>query len=68
MLQAGKQTFGAISVTCSKSTILITRAVFETNSKLTIKKPERRRSGVFIVNLEQISHIVLVIPSMTLNK
>ena len=39
--------------------------------KLTIKTPERRqqrRSGVFIVNIEQISHIVLVFPLLTLNK
>ena len=39
-----------------------TRKMFEICSKLTIKTPERywRRSGVFIDNLEQISHIVLV--------
>ena len=39
--------------------------------KLTIKTPERRqwrRYGVFIVNVEQISHIVLVFPLLTLNK
>ena len=33
-------------------------------SKLTIKKPDRRQCrfpGVFIVNFEQISHIVLMI-------
>ena len=40
----------------------------EINSKLTIKAPERRLSGVFIVNFEQISQIVLVFPLMTLNK
>ena len=28
----------------------------------------QRRSGVFIVNFEQISHIVLVFPLLTLNK
>ena len=28
--------------------------------KLTIKTPERRRSGVFIVNFEHISHLALV--------
>ena len=40
-----------------------------------IKTPERRqwrrqraRSGIFIVNFEQISHIVLVFPLLTLNK
>ena len=39
-------------------------------SKLTIKTPERRqwrRSGVFIVNFEHISHIVLVLLLLTLN-
>ena len=39
--------------------------------KLTTKTPERRqwrRYGVFIVNVEQISHIVLVFPLLTLNK
>ena len=40
-------------------------------SKLTIKTPERRhwrRSGVFIVNFEQISNIVVVSLLLTLNK
>ena len=40
-------------------------------SKLTIKTPERRHrrlSGVFIVNVEQISHVVLVFLLLTLNK
>ena len=40
-------------------------------SELTIKKLERRqwrRSGVFNVNYEQISQIVLVFPLLTLNK
>ena len=39
--------------------------------KLTIKKLERRQlrcSSVFIVNFEQISHIILVILFSTLNK
>ena len=39
--------------------------------KLTIKIPERRqqrRSGVFIVNSEHISHLFLVFLSFTLNK
>ena len=40
-----------------------TRTICEICSKVTIKLPERRhwcRSGIFIVNFEQISHIVLV--------
>ena len=39
-------------------------------SKLTIKTPGRRhwrRSGVFIVNFERISHLVLVFLLLTLN-
>ena len=39
-------------------------------SKLTIKTPERRqwrRSGVFIVNFEHISHLALVFLLLTLN-
>ena len=43
----------------------------EIHSKLTMKTPEWRRwrrSGVFIVNFEQISHIVLVFSMLTLNK
>ena len=39
-----------------------TKTVCEICSKLAIKKPG------FIVNFEQISHIVLVFPSLTLNK
>ena len=31
-------------------------------SKLIIKTPERRRSGVFVVNFEQISYVALVFP------
>ena len=40
-------------------------------SKLTRKTPERRqwhRSGVFIVNFERISHLVLVFPLLTLRR
>ena len=40
-------------------------------SKLTIEKPEQcqcHRSGVFIVNLEQTSHIGLVVPLLTSNE
>ena len=46
-----------------------TRAMCEICSKLTIKTPEprhKRRSGVFIVNFEQISHIVLLFLLLTL--
>ena len=42
----------------------------EISSKLTIKTPEQcylRGSGIFIVNTEQISHIVLMIPLLILN-
>ena len=38
--------------------------------KITIKTAERRqwpRSGVFIVNFEQIAHLVLLFLSLTLN-
>ena len=39
-------------------------------SKLTIKKPEgcRRRSAAFLINIKQISHIVLIFPLFTLNE
>ena len=46
-----------------------TRTRCEICSKLTIKTPERRkwrRSGVFIVNFEHISHLVLVFLLLTL--
>ena len=45
-----------------------TRTRCEICSKLTIKTPERRRSGVFIVNFEHISHLVLVFLLLTLSK
>ena len=48
-----------------------TRKMCETRSELTIKTPERRqwhRSGVFIVNFEQISQIFLVFLLLTLSK
>ena len=47
-----------------------TRTRCEICSKLTIKTPERRqwsRFGVFIVNFEHISHLVLVFLLLTLN-
>ena len=40
-----------------------TRTICEFSSKLTIKTPEQRRSGVFIVNFDQISHFLLVLQS-----
>ena len=48
-----------------------TRTMCEICSKLTIKTPERRRwrrSGIFIVNFEQIFHIVLVFLLLTLSQ
>ena len=48
-----------------------TRTRCEICSKLTIKTPERRqwrRSGVFIVNFEHISHLALVFLLLTLKK
>ena len=48
-----------------------TRTMCEICSKLIIKAPERRcwhRSGVFIVNFEHFSHLVLVFPLLTLSR
>ena len=48
-----------------------TRERYEICSKLTIKTPERRqlrRSGVFIVNFDYISHLFLVFLLLNLNK
>ena len=48
-----------------------TRTRCEICSKLTIKTPEQRqwrRSGVFEVNLEHISHLVLVFLLLTLKR
>ena len=48
-----------------------TRTRCEICLKLTIKTPERRqwrRSGVFIVNFERISHLFLVFLLLTLSK
>ena len=47
-----------------------TKTRCEICSKLTIKTPERHHchhSGIFIVKSEDISHIVLVFPLLTLN-
>ena len=57
--------------TCSKSTIETLDEKREICLKLTIKTPERcqlRRSTVFIVNFEHISHPFLVFLLLTLNK
>ena len=45
-----------------------TRTRFEICSKLKIKTPERRRTGVFIVNFEHISHVVPVFLLLTLSR
>ena len=48
-----------------------TRTRFEICSKLTMKTLERRhwrRSGVFIVNFELVSHLALVFLLLTLNR
>ena len=53
-----------------KVNIRNTRTRCEICSKLTIKTPKRRqwrRSGVFIVNFEHVSHLVLVFLLLTLN-
>ena len=44
-----------------------TRTRCEICSKLTIKTPKRRGSGVFSVNFEHISHFVLVFLLLSLN-
>ena len=48
-----------------------TRTRCKISSKLTIKIPERcqwRRSGIFIVNFEHISHVVPVFLLLTLSR
>ena len=52
-----------------------TRAIYKICLKLTIKTPTsfsvftaKHSSGVFIVNFEHVSHVVLVFPLLTLNK
>ena len=48
-----------------------TRTRCEICSKLTIKTPEqryKRRSGVFIINFEHISHIALMFLLLTLSR
>ena len=59
------------AITCSKVNNRNTRISCEICSKLIIKTPERRdwrRSGVFIVNFEHISHLILVLLLLTLIK
>ena len=58
-----------LEFTSSKLTIEELRC--EICSKLIIKTPERRqwrRSDVFIVNFENISHLLLVLPLLTLSR
>ena len=58
-----------LEFTSSKLTIEELRC--EICSKLIIKTPERRqwrRSDVFIVNFENISHLLLVFPLLTLSR
>ena len=45
-----------------------TGSMFEICSKLTIKTPEERHCGVYIVNFGQISYFVQVFPFLFLNK
>ena len=57
-----------LTFTCSRST---TKTLEKSVKKLTIKTPERRqrrRSGVVIVSFENISHLFLVFPLLTLDK
>ena len=59
------------AITCSKLTIESSRTRCEIRSKLTIKIPERRhwrRFGIFIVNCEPISHLVLLFLLLTLSR
>ena len=60
-----------ISIYLSKVNNKNSRTICKICSKLKMKTPEQRYwrcSGVFIVNFEQISHIVLLFPSLALNK
>ena len=66
-----KQTANPAGIYLLKVNNRNTRTRCEICSKLTINTPERRhwrRSGVFIVNFEHISHLVLVFLLLTLNK
>ena len=59
-----------VTFTCSKSTVKPVENGVKYVSKLTTQTPERRgrRSGVFIVKFEHISHLFLVILLLTFNK
>ena len=59
-----------LKFTFSKST-METRTMCEICPEVTIKTQERHyrgRSGLFVINFEEISHIALVFPVLTLNK
>ena len=57
-----------LTFSCSKSPIETPEKRCEIFSKLTIKTPERRRSGIFIVNFETISYLFLVFLLLTSDK
>ena len=60
-----------LAITSLKSKIDLLEQGMKICSKLTIKTPERRqwrRSGVFTVNFEQISFLVLVFLFLTLSR
>ena len=67
----GKEIYNPAGIYLLKVNNRNTRTRCEICSKLTINTPERRHwrpSGVFIVNFEHISHLVLVFLLLTLNK
>ena len=58
------------TITCSKLKNKNSRTRYEIGMKLTIKTPERRqwcRSGLFIVNFEQVSYLTLMFLFLTLS-
>ena len=66
--QTGLNFTSQVAFTCSKLTIETLEQRCEICSKLSIKTTERRRrSGVFNVNFEHISHLVPVFLWLTLN-
>ena len=73
-LRLGSSSTNPVGIYLFKVNKRNTRTMCEICSNLTIKTQERRhwrhwsRSGVFIVNFEQTSHIVLVFLLLTLNK